>query len=64
MTMDEILELERKCERQQFEHRMATARWEAMNKATNDMFQACWIVYNAQVMALVYASLNPEFCKP
>lgn len=64
MTMDEILELERAHERQMFEHRMQTARYEATSKAINDVIQTAFMLQNAQLTAFMYASLNPNFCRP
>lgn len=64
MTMDEILELERQMHRQKFEAQVQTARYEATSKAINDVMDAFWTVYTAQVTALMYAGLNPNFCRP
>lgn len=64
MTMDEILEMERDMRKQVFEARMQTARYEATAKAINDVMQTVFMVHNAQITALVYAGMNPNFCKP
>lgn len=64
MTMDEILQLERYHQRQVFEAQMQTARYEAISKAIQDTLSAFWIIHQAQITALVYAGMNPNFCKP
>lgn len=30
----------------------------------NDTLQACLVVQNAQLLGLMYAGMNPNFCKP
>lgn len=64
MNMAEILELEREMRNQVFEHQMQTARYEATMKAINDVTQTFFMVQHAQITALMYATLNPNFCKP
>lgn len=64
MTMDEILELARANELQMIEAQMQAARYEATSKAINDVIQTAVMMYSAQIMALAYAGMNPNFCKP
>lgn len=64
MTMDEICELEREHQRQMFEAQMRAASYEVTAKAINDVTQMFVTLHSAQVMALVHATFNPNFCKP
>jgi hypothetical protein len=64
MIMDEIWELERKMREQALEAQMQTIRYEATNKAIQDMLNAFWMIHSAQMKCLIYAGLNPNFCKP
>ena len=43
---------------------MQAARYEATSKAIQDMLNTFCMIHSAQMMALVYAMFNPNFCKP
>jgi hypothetical protein len=60
MTMEEIYAEQAKIDRLVLEN----AEREARYKAINDAIQTMFAVHNAQLKALVYAGLNPNFCKP
>lgn len=60
MDMTEIYEIQARQRMQMAE----SAALEAQCKAINDITQAFFMFYNAQITALAYAGLNPNFCKP
>lgn len=60
MTMEEIYIEQAKMEQSMLEATLAEARY----KAINDVIQAMLAVHSAQFTALLYAGLNPNFCKP
>jgi hypothetical protein len=60
VTMEEIYVEQAKIEQSMLEAALEEARY----KAINDVIQATLAVHSAQFTALIYAGLNPNFCKP